>query len=178
MDFPWNQYLDPQTRELVLGGRTPTIRFDSRPDLAQGDRIILASGRIGDPELRTTVSYPSKWITVVKVSRAEGEGYLLDYSPPPRRPMYLRPATGYTSERYLSIDQEAEAEMIEVSPEQRGMNTLLSERKRIEEALAGHLKRFRTATSDSTRRILAPVIRDCKRKLVELEEILEDTSGA
>lgn len=168
MDYPWTDHIAPDQRDRLLEGRLPRITFASKPDLAPGDRIVLDYGKVGDPELRTTIPYPRKWIRIVKVYREDGR-HRLDYSPPQKATLYLRAGSGYTTDRLRSIDGDVEAERVVVSPEQRAANTIQAERRRIEANLMAHLFRFRNTDNERTRRILSPLIRSCRDKLMALD---------
>lgn len=168
-DHRWQDFIPYATRDKMLAGKLPHLIHDERPAYAQGDRIVLEEGRIQDPEVGTTITYPAKWITVAKVS-ADGARWITDYSPPQAPATFLRRGGGTTTDRYLSADPQVEAEQIEVTPEARAKNTLIQERRRIEGNLAEHQRRYLRAKTPATRKMLAQIIRSCQDKLAQIQE--------
>jgi hypothetical protein len=166
-DHSWKGTIPNATRERILRGRVPVLIHDERPPFRPGDRVILEWGRSSDPELGVNLTYPSRWIKVVKVS-ADGARWITQYDPPPPRPSFLRRGAGYTSDPFLALDR-VEAEHFEPGPEDRAKNTLIQERRRMEAELERHLVRWARG-SEATKTRLDPVIESCRYKLAQLQE--------
>jgi hypothetical protein len=170
-ELDWHQLIQPSTREAILKGKIPPLIFDlEKPPIRAGDRVVLEWGKGRDPELALTFQYPVRWITVNQVRLSGHEQWQVRYSPPEKATVYMRRGGGSTIDRLRSIDREVPLERdTEVTPIRRATNTVIRERRRIEEELAAHKQRLRRTTNPLTLRLLPAMIEGAEKKLAHLE---------
>jgi hypothetical protein len=131
---------------------------------------VLEWGTGRDPDLARTFRYPVRWLTVNQVRLSGAEQWQVHYSPPEKATVYMRRGGGSTVDRYRSIDREVPLEReVEVTPIRRAQNTMIRERRRIEEELLAHKQRLRKTTNPLTKRLLPAMIDGCEKKLAKLE---------